>query len=512
MAIILKFTFQNLNLILPMFFTLIRLQYLKSIRSTSFAKSALATGFLVFIALLLLSYVFLAGLFLGRIIDMLAEGKEPIAFLNSVLIYFFLGEFMYRYFIQKLPVVDLESLLHLPIGKKKIVSILLLRSFLSPLNVIALLLFLPFGVEAVQEEYGLLGLLSWLGTLLGISWSLHWFMLWFKQRFEDSLLGLGLVFVVVLLSGGSTYLGWFNVGAIVAPFFTAATQSMLPVVGVLGLLLALFVICYRYYVSHAYLEELGEEESYRVSGQSFGLFSRFGVAGELANLEWKLILRHKKSRPYLMLSAFFLLYGLIFYTNPALQTESGISPIYIFVGVFITGIFMIQYGQLFLSWNSSNFDFFLMQKGGLEALVRAKYLLFLGISGVCFLVSVPYVYFGWDILLVHVATFLFNCGILVHVIMYVALWKPKPMDLNKGAMFNYEGVGAAQFLIIIPLMAGPYLVYLPFSYLINDYAGLLALGVTGLAGILAFGPLSRLVTQRLLANRFEISSSFRQEL
>jgi hypothetical protein len=236
------------------------------------------------------------------------------------------------------------------------------------------------------------------------------------------------------------------------------------------------------------------------------------VAGELANLEWKLILRHKKSRTYLMLSAFFLLYGLIFYTNPALQTESGISPIYIFVGVFITGIFMIQYGQLFLSWNSSNFDFFLMQKGGLEALVRAKYLLFLGVSGVCFLASVPYVYFGWDILLVHVATFLFNCGILVHVIMYVALWKPKPMDLNKGAMFNYEGVGAAQFLIIIPLMAGPYLVYLPFSYLINDYAGLLALGVTGLAGILAFGPLSRLVTQRLLANRFEISSSFRQEL
>ena len=156
-----------------MFFTLIRLQYLKSVRSTSFAKSALATGFLVFIALLLLSYVFLAGLFLGRIIDMFAEGKEPIAFLNSFLIYFFLGEFMYRYFVQKLPVVDLESLLHLPIGKKKIVSVLLLRSFLSPLNVIALLLFLPFGVEAVQEEYGVIGLVSWLGTLLCLSWSLH---------------------------------------------------------------------------------------------------------------------------------------------------------------------------------------------------------------------------------------------------------------------------------------------------------------------------------------------------
>lgn len=495
-----------------MFFTLIRLQYLKSVRSTSFAKSALATGFLVFVALLLLSYVFFAGLFLGRIIDMLAEGKEPIAFLNSLLIYFFLGEFMYRYFVQKLPVVDLESLLHLPIGKKKIVSVLLLRSFLSPLNVIALLLFLPFGVEAVQEEYGVLGLVSWLGTLLCLSWSLHWFMLWFKQRFEDSLVGLGVVFLVVLLSGGSTYMGWFNVGSLLAPFFTAATQSIFPLVGT-GLVLGLvYTLSYRYYVSHAYLEELGEEEEYRVAGQSFGLFSRFGMAGELANLEWKLILRHKKSRTYLMLSGFFLLYGLIFYTNPAYQSETGISPFYIFIGVFITGIFMIQYGQLFLSWNSTNFDFFVQRKGGLEALVRGKYLLFLSISGLCFLASVPYVYFGWEILLVHLATFLFNCGILIHVIIYVALWKPKPMDLNKGAMFNYEGVGAAQFLIIIPLMAGPYLVYLPFSYLINDYAGLAALGLTGLAGILAFRPLSQLIINRLLANRYEISSSFRQEL
>lgn len=495
-----------------MFFTLMRLQYLKSVRSTSFAKSALVTGFLVFIALLLLSYVFMAGLFLGRIVDEFAAGQDPIAFLNSFLIYFFLGEFMYRYFVQKLPVVDLESLLHLPIGKKKIVSVLLLRSFLSPLNIIALLLFLPFGVEAVQEDFGVLGLISWLGTLLCLSWSLHWFMLWFKQRFEDSLIGLGVVFLVVLLSGGSTYLGWFNVGALFAPFFSAATLSILPLVGMLVLLGLVYTISYRFYVSHAYLEELGEEEEYRVAGQSFGLFSRFGMAGELANLEWKLILRHKKSRTYLMLSAFFLLYGLMFYTNPVYQSETGISPFYIFVGVFITGIFMIQYGQLFLSWNSANFDFFIQRKGGLEALVRGKYLLFLSISGVCFLASVPYVYFGWEILLVHLATFLFNCGVLIHVIIYVALWKPKPMDLNKGAMFNYEGVGAAQFLIILPLMAGPYLVYLPFSYLINDYAGLAALGLTGLAGILAFRPLSRIITKRLLANRYEISSSFRQEL
>ena len=97
-------------------------------------------------------------------------------------------------------------------------------------------------------------------------------MLWFKQRFEDSVLGLGLLFVVVLLSVGSTYLGWFNVGALLAPFFTAAAQTVFPVVGVLVLLVGMYWISYRYYVAHAYLEELGEEAGYRAAGQGLVFF------------------------------------------------------------------------------------------------------------------------------------------------------------------------------------------------------------------------------------------------
>jgi hypothetical protein len=61
-------------------------------------------------------------------------------------------------------------------------------------------------------------------------------------------------------------------------------------------------------------------------------------------------------------------------------------------------------------------------------------------------------------------------------------------------------------------MGGPYLIYLPFSLLISDYAGLLALGISGLIGLMAFKPLSQLNINRVLSNRYEISSSFRQEL
>src|SRR5665811_47488 len=185
---------------------------------------------------------------------------------------------------------------------------------------------------------------------------------------------------------------------------------------------------------------------------------------------------------------------------------------FIFVGSFITGIFMLQYGQLFLSWNSANFDFFLKNRGGIEALIRGKYLLFMAISCLCFVLSVPYVYFGWDFLLIHLATFLFNMGVTVHLVILLALWKPKPMDLKKGGIFNFEGTGITQFLMIIPLMVVPYAIFLPVALWINDYAGLIALGVAGMVGIFAFPKLSQLSINRVINSRYEISSAFRQEL
>lgn len=467
--------------------------------------------FLGFLAIMLLGYLLVAGIFLGRILQELAEGQNTVQVLNSGLIFFFLMEFMYRYFLQKLPVIELESLLHLPISKKKIMHMLLGRSFFSPLSIIAMILFTPFALTEISAQHGILGAISWLGAVVFISWTLHWFMLWFKQRFEDGLIGVGIVLLILLLGGGSAYMGWFNLGEIVAPFFTFAMGSFIPLAVMLVICGVGYYLAFSYYLNNAYLEDLADEEEVRFVNQNVGFFSRFGMAGELANLEWKLIIRHKKSRTFLILSAFLLLYGTIFYNNPGYQSGP-MQHMFIFVGVFITGIFMIQYGQLFLSWNSGYFDFFLSRKDGIQNLVKGKYLLLLSISLLCFLLSIPYVYFGWKFLLIHLATFLFNAGILIHLITYLAIWKPKPMDLNKGAMFNYEGVGAAQFLMIIPMMVAPYIIYLPFALLFNMYAGLAALGTVGIIGILFFDKLATININRVLENRHEISSSFRQEL
>ncbi|MBT0811833.1 hypothetical protein KIH41_11145 [Litoribacter ruber] len=496
-----------------MVFQFLRLEMLKLSRSSSFGRSLAVALFLGLVALLLLSYIFLLGISLPYLIENFFEGEEAVNVLNRYLIYFFLFEIIYRYFIQSLPVLDLENWLHHPVNKGFIINFLLVKSFISPLNIVAILLFLPITVMNITPSYGAGQAFQWFGFLLMLSWALHYLVLWFKQSYDDSIWSIVMLAGVMVLSSGANYMGWFDIGQVMAPVFEFALVNFLPVaIGVL-IFIAAYLVAYKFYRKNTYVEDLTSEEQVKFGNQSIGFFNRFGMAGEYANLEWKLIIRHKKSRTYLNLAGFFLLYGLIFYTNDAGYVPGETFPyLWVFVGSFITGIFMLQYGQLFLSWNSANFDFFLSRKNGVKELVQGKYLLFASICSLCLLLSVPYVYFGWDILLIHLVMFVFNIGVIMHLVIWLSLYKPKPMDLNKGAMFNYEGVGMAQFLMIIPMMVAPYIFFLPIAALWGPYVGLAVLGVIGIAGMLAFNKMAAISVQRIISNKYEISSSFRQEL
>ena len=496
-----------------MVFEFIRFQFLKTIRSVSLARNLLGGFFILLFGFIILSSLSLTAFALPYIIREVLGQENVVAFLNSYLLFFFTIEIMYRFFLQKLPVIELENFLHLPIKKSKIIHFILGRSFFSVNSVIPLLLFVPVTIMEVHKAFGIAGSIYWLGLILVISWALHWFVLWYKQRYGNDLVGIAILFGLSLVTIGSAYYGWLNMGAIAAPLFNWALESPVPLLIGVGALAGSYILTFTFYKKNAYIEEFWQKKGVaKYSDGSMEFLSRFGLTGEMADIEWRLILRHKKSKSYLVISFLFLFYGLYFYTDPSFQTDTGFSYFYIFVGIFVTGIFIVQYGQLFLSWNSASFDFYLCRQEGLRSLIKGKYLLFMVISLLCFLLSTPYVYFGWDILLVHTATFLFNMGVSIHVISYIALWQPKPMNLNKGAFFNYEGVGIAQFLMGIPIFLIPYIIFLPPALLVNGYFGLVVLGTVGALGIVFYEKLIELSVKKLIRNRHKISSTFRQEI
>ena len=63
----------------------------------------------------------------------------------------------------------------------------------------------------------------------------------------------------------------------------------------------------------------------------------------------KLLWRNKRSKSTVWLLALGLLYGLFFYPQPTYQN---MLWFFVFIGIFSTGIFLINYGHFIPAWDS----------------------------------------------------------------------------------------------------------------------------------------------------------------
>jgi len=123
------------------------------------------------------------------------------------------------------------------------------------------------------------------------------------------------------------------------------------------------------------------------------LADRFGTVGALVTLELKLLWRNKRPKYMTLLSLFFMAYGLIGLPRRN-GTFSDSIGVMIGVGIFLTGAFMINYGQFLISWESAYFDRIMSGKIDLNDYILAKStLLSIGCTA-CFLITMPYGYFG----------------------------------------------------------------------------------------------------------------------
>jgi hypothetical protein len=278
---------------------------------------------------------------------------------------------------------------------------------------------------------------------------------------------------------------------------------LLPVI----LAAVMYYINFAYLKQNLYLEELSSRKaSAYKSSTEFPFLNRFGKVGDLAANELKLILRNKRSRATLVMGLFFMFYGLIFYTNPKIG-----QTMYVFVGMFMTGIFIINYGQFMYSWQAAHFDGLLVSKLNFKDFLKAKYLLFTMVSTVALLLTIPYVYFGWNVLLIHFVMYLWNIGVNTTIVLFFANRNAKRINLSKGASFNWEGVGATQMLLSIPLLITPYIIYLPFSLFKHAGIGLAILAAIGVIFIITRNFWIKKLEEDFMEKRYTVAEGFRNK-
>ena len=184
---------------------------------------------------------------------------------------------------------------------------------------------------------------------------------------------------------------------------------------------------------------------------------------------------------------------------------------FIFVGIFVTGIFMINFGQFIPAWDSAYYKLLMSQNIKYKEYLKSKYLL-MNLSAVAlFVLSIPYVYFGWNILLIHFAAMVYNIGINSHVLLYGGSFNRKRIDLSQRAALNYQGTGAVQWIIGFPLLLFPVLIfYLPYHFF-GFEAGIATLIILGGLGILFHQKIMDFIVKKYMDSKYKMIAAFDQD-
>jgi hypothetical protein len=85
----------------------------------------------------------------------------------------------------------------------------------------------------------------------------------------------------------------------------------------------------------------------------------------------------------------------------------------VFVGILMTGVFMLNYGQFVPAWDS-NYCMMMSQNIPMKQYLNSKAVLI----GFCadFRFCTPYLYFGWKILVINLACATYNLGVNILII------------------------------------------------------------------------------------------------
>ena len=451
------------------------------IRSAHFKKSIASTAVLVFIAL----YLSASFLFLAFNIDKMMEESHPgvnvLQAFNSIVLICLCVDLIIRLIMQNLPTISFKQFIILPVKRERIIRFLLFRSVLHFFNILPLVFLVPFTFDVVRHEVPWLSVITWLAGLFIFVLSNHFLAVYLKWRFHDSQIGF---YIVIALIAGLFAIDYFEIINL-NELFGVFLDNMLIHPGLIFLLPVFPAVFYflnkAFLKNHLYLDSF-EKRKGDIQVRDFSFMNQLGEYGKFISLEMKMIWRNKRPKNVFLMSVFFLLYGFLIYKD--FRTERAPEFILLLGGIFMTGIFTMSYGQFFPAWHSRYFSYLMAQNIKMKEFLQSVYLLLTTITCLYFLISLGYAFITPRVILFHFIVTIYNIGVNIYFILFMGLYSSKPIDLDRSAFFNYQGMGAQQFLIVFPMLFAPIALYGLLKWGLGTIAALTIIGLLGLTGIL----------------------------
>ena len=487
-----------------MFKRFLKLEWKQYFRSSYWQKGIALKIIMGFFALYVMASFLLLGVGSFFLIRKTMPGSDPFQVVNSYLLFAIIGDLIFRYLMQKMPVMNVKPLLVLPIKKSKLVNYVLGKSMFSAFNIFSLFFYIPFSVVLIKENYAASGVLGWLLTMILITQTAN-FLNFIINKNNIALITLGTLLI------GTIALQYFNIYDVTIHsqgIFNGIYENPIYVVIPFALFLILYLINQKILRQQLYLDGAINVKVKEANTADLSWANRFGEMAPFIKNEIRLIWRNKRTKTVFLMSFLFVMYGLVFFPQKTYQDMPGFL---IFASLFVTGGFVLNYGQFIPAWESSYYKMLMTQNLSYRKYLESKWYLMVVVTSVLFILATPYIYFGLDKYLMIAAGALFNIGFNTLVLLYAGSFNRKQIDLNASGFGNTQGTSAKQFVVIIPVMLVPVGLFYAFSLPFGYNAGIIAIAAFGAIGLVAKNYFMNLITKKYIQQKYAAIHAFDQK-
>jgi len=324
----------------------LKLEWKQFFRSSYWQKGIAIKILMAFLALYFIVAFLAVGVGGYFILKKQFPEQDPLQIVNSYLLYAVLGDLIFRYFMQKLPVMNIKPLLTLPIKKSKIVHFILVKSSFSFFNIMSLFFYIPFAIILIKEGYDIAGVLGWLFAMILLVQSSNFL----NFLINKNSVALGALVALVALGYAVQYFQVFNLPGFIGTGFDFVYENPITVLLFTAVLGTLYVVNYNQLRNEVYLDALISEKTKEIVASDLSFTERLGDLAPFIKNDLRLMWRNKRTKSGIWMLAAGLLYGLFFYPNPM---YAKMDFMYVLVGIFSTGTFLINFGQFIPAWDSS---------------------------------------------------------------------------------------------------------------------------------------------------------------
>ncbi|MBQ8873893.1 MAG: hypothetical protein IJY60_01065, partial [Bacteroides sp.] len=366
--------------------------------------------FLIYFMIVYWAAIFL---FLGVSLPFMFEGlvpnMEPYHIMNQGFIYVMLADFLMRFIGQPSVSQEIKPYLLMPVKRKKLISLLLLRSGLDSYNFMWFFVYVPFAFLTVIRFYGFGGMFLYLiGIWLIFVFNNYWYLLCKLLLGEKTLWLLLPTLVFGALGAAEFLLDGLPISRFTMDlgegFIEGNPLSFLFMLACIGVL---FFINLKLQQRMIY-NELSKKEDTKIKRVSeYKFLDKYGEVGEYIRLELKLIARNKTVKTQFRMGLIVML-GFSF----ALAFTDVYDGSYMtsFICLYNYAVLPIMTLGQVMSFEGNYIDGLMSRKESIFNLLRAKYYLTTLIILVPFLIMMFPIAKGKITLLAAIAYLIFVAG------------------------------------------------------------------------------------------------------